>query len=183
DIGAGGMGRVSLCLDQEMGRPVAVKELRPELADSPEAVARFRQEARVTGRLSHPSIVPVYELAAPADGGPPLYTMRHAEGTTLTAAVRAYHAARAEGGDPQLELVRLLSAFVTICQAVAYAHAQGVLHRDLKGSNVILGGFGEVIVLDWGLAKLIGGADGSPAGPDDQPGAGHPDGHTRPGSV
>jgi PAS domain S-box-containing protein len=181
DVGAGGMGRVTLCLDREMGRPVAVKELRPELAGSPEAVARFRREARVTGRLSHPSIVPVYELADPA-GGRPFYTMRHVEGTTLTCAVRAYHAARADGPDAQLELVRLLGAFVTVCRAVAYAHAQGVLHRDLKGSNVVLGGFGEVIVLDWGLAKLLGGAE-RPADPDDQCDAGPADGHTLPGCV
>jgi PAS domain S-box-containing protein len=182
DIGAGGMGRVSLCLDRAMGRPVAVKALRPELAGSPEAVARFRREARVTGRLSHPSIVPVYELAAPAGGGPPFYTMRHVEGTTLTGAVRAYHAARTQGGDTHLELVRLLGAFVTACQAVAYAHAQGVLHRDLKGGNIILGGFGEVIVLDWGLAKLIGEGV-SRAGLGDEPAADCPDGHTLPGSV
>lgn len=155
EIGIGGMGRVSLCIDQQMGRPVAVKELRPELLGNTEAAARFRQEARITGRLSHPSIVPVYELANPVEGGHIFYTMRHVEGETMTNAVQTYHRNKAAGSDTQFELVRLLNAFVAVCQTVAYAHSQGVLHRDLKGSNVVLGSFGEVIVLDWGLAKIV----------------------------
>jgi PAS domain S-box-containing protein len=181
EIGAGGMGRVSLCHDREMGRPVALKELRRELAANREALARFGREARVTGRLAHPSIVPVYELVAPADGRLPFYTMRHVEGPTLTAAALAYHAKRRAGQPAALDLLRLLNAFVTVCQAVAYAHTQGVLHRDLKGGNVVLGDFGEVIVLDWGLAKVLGSSTEAPAQPDAT--VNSADGHTLPGVV
>jgi PAS domain S-box-containing protein len=179
-IGAGGMGRVSLCRDRQMGRTVALKELRAELASRPDAVARFEREARVTGRLAHPGIVPVYELVTPAAGAP-FYTMRHVEGPTLTEAAQAYHARRAAGQSAALDLLKLLNAFVAACQAVAYSHSQGVLHRDLKGNNVVLGDFGEVIVLDWGLAKEFGpGPDlDPPAGTDE--GADH--GHTLPGVV
>lgn len=147
----GGMGRVSTCFDRELERRVARKELRPELATNSAALGLFLQEARITGRLEHPSIVPVYELAKPADGQSPFYTMRFVSGQTLTKAVRSYH-----DSPTGLELLRLLNAFVVICQTVAYAHTQHVVHRDLKGDNVILGEFGEVIVLDWGLAKLLG---------------------------
>ena len=120
----------------------------------------------------------MYELTTPADGRPPFYTMRHVEGPTLTVAVQAYHACRQAGRPAAVDLLRLLNAFVTVCQAVAYAHSQGVLHRDLKGGNVVLGDFGEVVVLDWGLAKVLGSTDpaGGPAA-----GAAAADGHTLPG--
>jgi serine/threonine-protein kinase len=162
----GGIGRVWLARDSDLGRDIALKELRPEHAANATFGARFLQEARITGQLEHPAIVPVYSLARARDGRRPFYTMRFVKGRTLSAAARAYHDGRlAERADP-LELPTLLNAFVTVCNAVAYAHSRGVIHRDLKGQNVILGDFGEVVVLDWGLAKLVGrpeGADHSPA--------------------
>jgi PAS domain S-box-containing protein len=163
----GGMGRVSVCHDREMGRRVAVKELRPELAACPEACRRFLLEAQITGRLEHPGIVPVYELVKAAPGRPPFYTMRFVNGRTLTEATRAYHDKRRTGGAAMVDLLTLLSAFVGVCQTVAYAHSRGVVHRDLKGCNVVLGDFGEVILLDWGLAKSIGpGGDEPESGPE-----------------
>ncbi|WP_437200754.1 protein kinase domain-containing protein [Planctomicrobium sp. SH664] len=153
--GTGGMGRVWRARDRQFGREVALKELRPELAGNGKTKARFVREARLTGRLEHPGIVPVYELADRTDTGGPFYTMRFVRGGTLTEAIRAYHARRRDGQAGPLELVRLLTAFVSVCNTIAYAHSRRVLHRDLKGDNVVLGDFGEVIVLDWGLAKRL----------------------------
>ncbi len=157
---AGGMGCVSVYADREMQRRVALKELHQEHATSPDVLHRFLQEAQITGRLEHPNIVPVYELVKPSPGRVPFYTMRFVNGHTLTEATRAYHEKRRTGAAVAVELLAILNAFVSVCQTIAYAHSQGVVHRDLKGGNVVLGDFGEVIVLDWGLAKLIdaGGA-------------------------
>ena len=152
----GGVGQVWLARDGDLGRDVALKELRPERADSPSFWARFLEEAKITGQLEHPGIVPIYELSRPRDGQHPFYTMRFVRGRTLTEAARAYHGRRKENTAGPLELRELLGAFVGVCQAVAYAHSRGVIHRDLKGQNVVLGDYGEVMVLDWGLAKLLG---------------------------
>jgi WD40 repeat protein/serine/threonine protein kinase len=155
---SGGIGRVWLARDADLDRDVALKELLPERAGDPGMTARFLREARITGRLQHPGIVPVYEMALGRDGEPPFYTMRLIHGQTLTEAVRAYHARRTAGYGlraDRLGLIRLLNAFISVCHTVAYAHVQGVVHRDLKGENVVLGDFGEVIVLDWGFAKLL----------------------------
>ena len=156
----GGIGQVWLARDQPLGREVALKELRPEQAANPAVWSRFLEEARITGQLEHPGIVPVYELAPPAEDRQPFYTMRFVRGRTLSEAVRDYHARRAEGRADPLDLPGLLNAFVGVCKAVAYAHARGVIHRDLKAQNVVLGDFGEVIVLDWGLAKLVDRPEG-----------------------
>jgi WD40 repeat protein/serine/threonine protein kinase len=158
---AGGIGQVWLVHDAELGRDVALKELRAERAEDAAIVARFLREARITGRLQHPGIVPVYELVpgAPAEDGsgsePPFYTMRFVQGRTLTDAARAYHAQRVAGGARPFDQAALLNAFVSVCNTVAYAHSRGVVHRDLKGQNVVLGDFGEVMVLDWGFAKVL----------------------------
>ncbi|MBO0699210.1 MAG: serine/threonine protein kinase, partial [Zavarzinella sp.] len=159
---SGGIGDVWLAHDVDLGREVALKELRPERARDPAIAERFLREARVTGRLQHPGIVPVYELV-PGNPGPdgrpadaPFYTMRFVQGRTLSDAARAYHDRLAAGTAGPLELTGLLNAFVSVCNTVAYAHSRGVIHRDLKGENVVLGDFGEVIVLDWGFAKLVG---------------------------
>jgi PAS domain S-box-containing protein len=157
----GGIGQVSMARDRQLGRYVALKELLPG-RDDPRTVARFLQEAQVTGQLEHPGIVPVYELAR-WPGGEPYYTMRFVKGRTLTEAAKTYHEKRRAGREEAFALPALLNAFVTICNTVAYAHSRGVLHRDLKGQNVLLGDFGEVIVLDWGLAKLLGGTEGESA--------------------
>jgi eukaryotic-like serine/threonine-protein kinase len=154
---AGGIGRIWLARDHQLNRDVAIKELLPENSGHAKAVARFLREARLTGQLEHPGIVPVYELALQGDR--PFYAMRFVRGRTLSAAIESYHAKRRKGRDDPLEFIALLTAFVAVCNAVAYAHSRGVLHRDLKGDNVILGDFGEVIVLDWGLAKLMGQPD------------------------
>jgi serine/threonine protein kinase len=156
----GGIGRVWLAHDSALGRDVALKELRPERAAHGTHAARFLQEAQITGQLEHPGIIPVYELVRARDGQQPFYTMRFVKGRTLSKAARAYHDRRSAGQADTLELLTLLNAFVTVCNTVAYAHSRGVIHRDLKGQNVILGDFGEVVVLDWGLAKLVGRPEG-----------------------
>src|SRR5262249_13591199 len=126
-----------------------------ERAADPALIARFLREARITSRLQHPGIVPVYEMVAGRDGEPPFYTMRLVRGQTLAEAAREYHRVCREGRDGRLGLVRLLNAFLSVCTPIAYAHTRGVVHRDLKGQNVVLGDFGEVIILDWGFAKIL----------------------------
>jgi serine/threonine protein kinase len=157
----GGMGRVWLARDGALGRQIALKELRPDQADNSIVTSRFLYEAKITAQLEHPGIVPVYELG---EGEAPYYTMRFVRGRTLSEAIRAYHKKRASGETDSVAKVELLTAFVNVCHAVAYAHSRGIIHRDLKGQNVVLGDFGEVMVLDWGLAKRVGPdqqADGS----------------------
>ena len=153
---AGGMGRVWVARDSALGRDVALKELRPDRAASPATRARFVAEARTTGRLEHPNIVPVYEYAPPDGGRAPFYVMRFVAGRTLAEVGKEYHERRAAGTATAVEFRDLLSAFLGVCNAIAYAHGRGVLHRDLKGANVVLGKYGEVVVLDWGLAKWSG---------------------------
>lgn len=160
---SGGIGRIWLARDRHLDRDVAIKELLPQNAGHAKTVARFLREARLTGQLEHPGIVPVYELAT--RGGTHFYAMRFVRGRTLSAAVEAYHKKRVDGQDDPLEFIALLTAFAAVCNAVAYAHSRGVLHRDLKGDNVILGDFGEVIVLDWGLAKVVGQPEESETDP------------------
>jgi PAS domain S-box-containing protein len=152
---SGGIGRVWLARDNAFGRNVALKELRPERAAASSHTARFLQEARITGQLEHPGIVPVYELAKRGEDQQPFYTMRFVKGRTLSEVARAWHEGRARTDGLMHDLVPLLNAFVTVCNTIAYAHSRGVIHRDLKGGNVVLGDFGEVVVLDWGLAKLV----------------------------
>jgi serine/threonine-protein kinase len=151
----GNIGQVWLAHDEDLGRDVALKELRPDRHDNPAAVARFLEEAKVTGQLEHPGIVPVYELVQPKEGHP-CYAMRFIGRRTLADAIQEYHRKRQAGEAGPLDLRELLAAFVVVCNAVAYAHSRGVLHRDLKPANVALGDFGEVMVLDWGLAKVVG---------------------------
>jgi serine/threonine protein kinase len=162
----GGMGRVWLARDGSIGRQIALKDLRPDQADNSVVCSRFLYEARITAQLEHPGIVPVYEVG---QGEVPYYTMRFVKGRTLSEAIRAYHKKRAARAAGSVDLVALLSSFVAVCHAVAYAHSRGVIHRDIKGQNVVLGDFGEVIVLDWGLAKRVGsdqsGGDGQDAPP------------------
>ncbi len=159
----GGIGRVWLAHDADLGRDVALKELRPERAEDGALWARFLQEARITGQLEHPGVVPVYELSTRQDDRQPFYTMRFVKGRTLSEAARAFHRKRSAGQDDTVDLLALLNAFVTVCNTVAYAHSRGIIHRDLKGQNVVLGDFGEVVVLDWGLAKCLGRPEGEPA--------------------
>ena len=164
----GGLGQVWLARDPVLGRDVALKELRPERAADPTSRARFLREARISGRLDHPGIVTVHELAGRAGDQRAFYAMQLVRGRTLRDAVRDYHGRRGACGGGTLELHTLLDDFVAVCNAVAYAHSRGVIHRDLKGQNIVLGDFGEVVVLDWGLAKVVGQA-GVPTAPDSSP--------------
>jgi serine/threonine-protein kinase len=152
----GGIGQVWLARDGDLGRDVALKELRPERVNNPDAWARFLEEARITGQLEHPGIVPVYELKRRGSDQQSYYTMRFIRGRTLSEAIHDYHDKRQAGHAGPLDFNWLLNRFVGVCNAVAYAHSRRVVHRDLKGQNIILGDYGEAIVLDWGLAKVIG---------------------------
>ncbi len=141
--------------DTDLGREVALKELRPEQANNPVVWSRFLEEAKITGQLEHPNIVPVHELVRTGEGRKPFYTMRFVKGRTLSEAINGFHHRRVEAKFDPLEFGALLGAFLGVCNAIAYAHSRGVIHRDLKPQNVVLGDYGEVIVLDWGLAKLV----------------------------
>jgi serine/threonine protein kinase len=168
--GQGGLGNVWLAVDEELKREVALKEIRPDRMTHDGAVQAFLKEAQVTGQLEHPNIVPVYQLGESGDDGKPFYSMRLVRGQTLRQAIDAYHN-DAERRDA-IGLRRLLTALVSVCNAIGYAHSRGVIHRDLKSANVVLGEFGEVIVVDWGLAKLLGQPDPTEEGGADQTYAG-----------
>jgi serine/threonine protein kinase len=146
EIGRGGMGAVHKAHDPALGRDVAVKVLLERYQDEPEVLRRFLDEARVGGQLQHPGVVPVYDLGCFPDGRP-FFAMKLVEGRTLAALL-------AERPTPADDLPRFLKVFEQVCQAVGYAHSRGVIHRDLKPSNVMVGAFGEVQVMDWGLAKV-----------------------------
>jgi serine/threonine protein kinase len=151
-LGEGGMGEVTLCHDVRIGREVALKRIKREVA-SADALGRFVREARVQGQLEHPAVVPVHDLGITPDGDA-YFTMKRIRGMSLHDVLYglASHDAAME---PRFSRRRLLAAFQNVCLAVDFAHARGVLHRDLKPGNVMLGDFGEVHVIDWGLAKLI----------------------------
>src|SRR6185503_5582420 len=163
----GGLGRIWVAHDVNLNRDVALKEIKPETTSRPEVWQRFLKEAQIAGQLEHPNIVPVYELARRPDDDQPFYTMRLVRGETLRDRIREYHERKREGKADPLELPRLLTAFVSICNAISFAHSKGVIHRDLKPENVVLGAFGEVLVLDWGLAKLTSDKEESTLQPVD----------------
>ncbi|HTU62706.1 MAG TPA: serine/threonine-protein kinase, partial [Polyangiales bacterium] len=141
-LGRGGMGIVYLARDARLERKVAVKVIDPALA-SAEAEARLEREARLLGRLSHPGIVPIYDLGR-EDELTLFYVMKHVDGETLEQRL-PQHPSRAER----------LRLFQKLCDPVSFAHAQGVAHRDLKPANVMIGAFGEALIMDWGLARSI----------------------------
>jgi WD40 repeat protein/serine/threonine protein kinase len=156
-LASGGLGELFLALDPELDRQVALKELRAFHAYDPTSQSRFLLEAKVTGRLEHPGIVPVYGLGRHVDGRP-YYAMRFIEGETLKQAIERFHGPGDASRDPsarELAFRRLLNSFVDACNAVAYAHSRGVVHRDLKPDNIMLGPFGETLVVDWGIAKPL----------------------------
>lgn len=149
-LGRGAMGEVWLAHDERLSRPVAVKLLGGSLAHDPAAQERFLAEAQATAQLVHPGIVPVHEVGTWRDGRP-FYTMDVIRGQTLTAQIEALHDG---GGDPDPgELERLVDRLRRACEAVGYAHSRGVVHRDLKPDNLMVGAFGEVLVADWGLVR------------------------------
>ncbi len=151
----GGLGRVSIALDEELNREIALKEILTAHADNIENRTRFIREAEITGALEHPGVVPVYSLGKFADGRP-YYAMRFIRGMNLQVALEDYHEKQASTADKQLEFRQLLSRFIDVCYAIEYAHSRAVIHRDLKPSNVMLGDYGETLVVDWGLAKSMG---------------------------
>lgn len=155
-IGKGGMGEVFLAYDTSCGRRIALKRIREDLVDMPSLHNRFLKEARITSQLTHPAIIPIYSIHA--SEGLIYYTMPYVEGETLRQIIRTTRDQMKEGkplhhlGGSIPSLIRI---FISVCQAVAYAHSKDVLHRDLKPENIIIGPYGEVMILDWGLAKLL----------------------------
>lgn len=151
ELGRGGMGVVQLHRDERIGREVAMKRLRGPVVGMPELSARFVREARVQGQLEHPAIPPVYDVGVDPDGAP-YFTIKRLRGRTLKDIIAGLVA-----GTPryaQFTRRRLLADLASVCLAVEFAHNRGVLHRDLKPANIMLGDYGEVYVLDWGVAKL-----------------------------
>ncbi|MBL8860686.1 MAG: SUMF1/EgtB/PvdO family nonheme iron enzyme [Planctomycetes bacterium] len=155
ELGRGGMGVVLEVRDPELRRPLALKRMNPRRADEPDAtlrqhfLARFLQEAQVTGQLEHPGIPPVHEFSVDEDG--PYFTMPVIRGQDLDEVFR-----RARAGDDGWSIPRALTVLLKVCEALSFAHAKGVVHRDLKPANVRIGRFGEVYVMDWGLARIAG---------------------------
>jgi WD40 repeat protein/tRNA A-37 threonylcarbamoyl transferase component Bud32 len=147
-LGQGGMGDVWLARDRRLHRIVAVKVMQERWLGNANVVRRFVEEAQLTSQLQHPAIPPVHEMSELPDGRP-YFCMKVVRGRTLASIL-------ADRAGPQDDLPRLLAVFEQVCQAVAYAHSKGVIHRDLKPQNVMVGAFGEVQVMDWGLAKALG---------------------------
>jgi eukaryotic-like serine/threonine-protein kinase len=153
----GGLGVVYRATEKELNRQVAVKFIHRSLIDDPDSRHRFALEAEVTGRLEHPGVVPLYGIGR-ADDGRMFYCMRFIDGETMDSAIRRFHQNRPERGgfaEHSIEFRRLLTSFVSLCKTIAYAHNRGIVHRDIKPSNVMLGKYGETIVVDWGLALPV----------------------------
>jgi serine/threonine protein kinase len=177
-IGRGGMGEVLVAHDELIGRDVAVKRMRSE-RPSAEELARFLREARVQGRLEHPAVVPVHDLAFD-DSGKPFFVMKRIAGTAMSQLLDLLRAASAT--DAIAIRRRLLRAFVDVCLAVELAHQKQIVHRDLKPANIMLGDYGEVYVLDWGIARLVTEPD-EPVGRPSLVGLELDTGQTREGTV
>ncbi len=160
-MGKGGMGEVIAARDEQIGRDVAIKRMKAA-RPSERAIQRFLREASIQGRLEHPAIVPVHEIGHDTDGLP-FFAMKKLTGTTLAKILAE--------PSPAFPLQRVLRAFVDVCLAIEFAHVRGVVHRDLNPNNIMLGDFGEVYVLDWGVAKVVGEEDGEFADVDSGSGA------------
>jgi len=146
EIARGGMGSIRRIYDLELRRHIAMKVIDPSLND-PDAAQRFLDEARITGRLDHANIIPVHDLVID-DRGVASYTMKLVDGQTLTALIAAQKTQR--------DLERILQSLIKVCDALSFAHSRGVIHRDLKPDNVMVGDFGQVYVMDWGCAQVVG---------------------------
>lgn len=161
-LGAGGMGEVFKVVDRDLNRVLALKVIRHELVHSKRAMSRFIAEAQVTGQLQHPGIVPVHEVGRLPDGRM-YFAMREVRGRDLGSVILEVHNARSvhgwQPGPSGWTFRRLIDAFHKIAETVAYAHSRHVIHRDIKPENILLGDYGEVLVLDWGLARIMGQPD------------------------
>jgi serine/threonine-protein kinase len=183
----GGLGEVHVAQDEELHREVALKRLQPLKARHPQSRQRFLREAEITSRLEHPSIVPIHAVGQDADGRP-FYAMRFVRGDTLLEAIQRWHAPDSPGRSPgarRLDLRQLVGRLVAVCNTVAYAHSRGIVHRDIKPGNILLGDYGETLVVDWGLAKPLAAAGPSLADETDtDPAApGTTEDATEPGAV
>jgi serine/threonine-protein kinase len=189
----GGLGLVSVAEDTELNREVALKEIQSRFAHDESSRSRFVLESEVTGGLEHPGIVPVYGAGRYEDGRP-FYAMRFIQGDSLKETVDQFHQLGKQDKQAEqkvdfegVEFRKLLGKFIDVCQAIEYAHSRGVLHRDLKPSNIMLGKFGETLVVDWGLAKQLA-KPGDPArsdypDPDPMSSSAHGSAFTQMGSV
>ncbi|HMP79730.1 MAG TPA: serine/threonine-protein kinase, partial [Pirellulaceae bacterium] len=155
ELASGGLGKVSIAMDKTLKRKVAIKEMLSSHAHHPEARIRFTREAELTGQLEHPSIVPIHHLGVSA-GDVPFYSMRLIEGKTLRELAKELKESMpGEIRFRSREFRRLLTSFITVCQAVEHAHSRKIVHRDIKPSNIVVGDHGETLLVDWGLAKAF----------------------------
>src|SRR5690349_6103914 len=147
EIARGGMGSIRRIYDTELRRYLARKVIDPTLGADPFSAQRFIDEARITGMLDHPNVVPIHELAAD-DRNQASYTMKLVQGQTLTALIAAQRTRR--------DLEHILQCVIKVCDALSFAHSRGIIHRDLKPDNIMVGSYGQVYVMDWGLAQVTG---------------------------
>jgi serine/threonine-protein kinase len=151
----GGVGEIWVAEDPRIGRSVALKRM---LGDRPDQRHRFLVEAQVTGQLEHPGIVPIHEVGID-EAGKPFYVMKFVRGKTFQSVIDEFHVAKLTPDVQEIEQFKLLQSFLSLCQTVAYAHSRGVIHRDLKPENVMVGDYGETLLLNWDIAKVVGNAE------------------------
>lgn len=156
EVARGGMGVILNAFDINIRREVAMKVIGSDWVESREFIERFVREAQVQGQLEHPNICPVHELGVDQDGKV-YFTMKMVQGVSLADMIKEARETDADG-DPQ-RLIEVLNIFLKICDGIAFAHSRGIIHRDLKPDNIMVGDFGEVYVMDWGLARILGSED------------------------
>ena len=153
----GGLGQIAIAFDQELNREIALKSIREEYSSSGLHQEKFNQEALVTGALEHPGVVPVYAFGRDEDGSL-FYAMRFIRGEEFATKIKSFHQDVRSGKEPAMGPGQrfLIRKLIDVCNTISYAHSRGVVHRDLKPANIMLGPYGETLVVDWGLAKPLG---------------------------